>query len=263
MKKMLVILGIIAVIVIGGLILLFTSLDSIVTAAIEHFGSMTTKTEVKVSSFTLKLKSGEGSVKGMYIGNPSGFTTSNAFTLGDISIKIDPSTVTKDVVVIDRIFVSKPHVTYEINDSGQSNINVINENIKQLQGRSAPEATREEEKDKSAVKLLIRQFEIEGGQIDVHIPVQPEPLTAKMPRIELANLGSGGEPPGEIAAKILSALVKNVGPVVAQVGVEQYLGKSVEEMKGQIQKQIDEKAGEAAKGLSQEAENAVKKFLGN
>jgi hypothetical protein len=262
MKKILIILGILAVIVIGGLIILFSSLDRIVTAGIERFGSMTTQTEVKVSSVTLKLKSGEGSVKGIQIGNPSGFTSSNAFTLGDISIKIDPSTVTKDVVVIDRIYISKPHVTYEINDSGQSNINVIKENIKQLQGKSAPEAAREEEKGKAAVKLLIRQFEIEGGQIDVHVPVQPEPMTVKMPPIKLANLGSGGEPPGEIAARILSALVKNVGPAVAQVGVEQYLGKSVEEMKGQMQKQIDEKAGEAVEGLSQEAGKALNKFLG-
>jgi hypothetical protein len=262
MKKMLVILGIIGVIIIAGLIVLFTSLDRIVAAAIERLGSMTTQTDVKVSAVTLKMQSGEGSVKGIHIGNPSGFSTSDAFTLGDISIKIDTSTVTKDVVVIDQILISKPHITYEINDSGQSNIDVINQNIKQLQGKSTPEAAKEKEKDWATVKLLIRKLEIEGSQVDVHIPVKPEPLTVKMPRIELANLGSGGEPPREIAARILSELVKKVGPAVAQVGVEKYLGKSVEEMKGQIQKQIDEKAGETVEGLSGEAGNAVKKFLG-
>lgn len=262
MKKILIILGVIAVVIIGILIVVLTSLDRIVAAAIEQYGSMATQTDVNVSAVTIKLKSGEGAVKELKIGNPSGFVTSNAFTLGDISIKIDPSTVTKDIVVIDRILISKPHVTYEINDSGKANINVLNQNIKQFQGKGTPETTGHEEKEESKVKLLIRQLEIEGGQVDVHVPVQPEPLTAKMPRIEIANLGSGGASPREIASKILSVLIKNVGPAVAQVGVEKYLGKSVEEMKGRIQKKIDEKATETVEGLSKEAGEAVKKFLG-
>ena len=60
MKKILIILGIVAVIAIGGIIILFSSLDSIILAAIERFGSMTTQTDVRVSSVSLKLKSGEG-----------------------------------------------------------------------------------------------------------------------------------------------------------------------------------------------------------
>ena len=194
MKKTIIILGIIAVILIGVLIVLFTSLDRIVAAAIEHFGSAATQTDVSVSSVNIKLKSGEGSVKALKISNPSGFSTPNAFTLRDISIKIDPSTVTDDIIVIDRILVSRPHVTYEINKSGRANISVINENIKQSQGKGAPE----KKKDKTNIKLMIRRLEIEDSQIDVHTPVQSEPLVVKMPRIEIENLGKGGAPPGEI-----------------------------------------------------------------
>ena len=262
MKKAIIIVGILVVIIIGVIIAVFTSLDRIVAAAIEKYGSMATQTSVKVSDVAIKLTSGEGSVKGLAIGNPMGFSTPDAFTLGDISIKIDPSSVTKDVIVIDRILISKPHVTYEINDSGQANINVINKNIKQFQGESAPAAAKEEEKGQSKVKLLIRRLEIEGSQVDVHIPVEPEPLTAKMPKIEMSNLGSGGAPPGEIAATILAAIVKNVGPAVAKVGVDKYLGKSVDEMKAQVQKQIEEKAGKAVEGLSEKAGDTFKKLLG-
>ncbi len=262
MKKTLIISVIFAVVVIVVLIVFFTSIDRIVAAAIERYGSLATQTDVQVSDVTIKLQSGEGSVKGLKIGNPSGFSTSYAFTLKDVSIRIDPSTVTKDIVVIDRILVSTPHVVYEINDSGQANINVIHQHIKQFQGRSAPDATGEEKKEESGVKLLIRQLEIEGGRVDVHIPVQPEPLTATMPRIEIANLGSGGAPPREIAARILSVLVQNVGPAVAQSGVERYLGKDLDEMKGQIRQQMEEKAGKAAEGATQKAGETLKKFLG-
>lgn len=261
-SKILVLIVLVVVIVVAGLVYVLSSLDRIVAAAIETYGSKVTQTDVNVSAVSIKLKSGEGSVTGLKVGNPSGFSSPDAFTLGNITMNLDTSTVTKDVVVINRIHISSPHVTYEINKSGQANINVINENIKQLQGTSAPDAAPEKEKSETAVKLMIRQLEIEGGRIDVYIPVKPEPLTAVMPRIEIANLGSGGASPSEIASQMLEVLVKNVGPAVKKVGVEQYLGKSIEEMKGKVQKQIDEKAGEVVNDLSEKAGGAVKKFLG-
>jgi hypothetical protein len=258
MKKTLIILGIFAVILIGILILFFTSLDRIVAAAIEHYGSVTTQTDVSVSSVNLKLKSGEGSINDLKIANPAGFSTPYAFTLGDISIKIDPSTITNDTIVIDSIIVSSPKVTYEINESGRANISVINEHIRQSRGEGA----QEKSKDKSNLKLVIRRLEIEGSRMDVHVPVQPEPLIAKMPHIEITNLGKGGAPPGEIAAEILSVLVKNAGVAAAQTGVEKYLGKSIDEMKGELQKQLGKEAGEAVEGLSEKAGEEVKKLLG-
>jgi hypothetical protein len=260
-SKILILIILVVIIVVGGVVYVLSSLDRIVASAIETFGSKATQTKVTVSAVKIGIKSGEGSVTGLKVGNPSGFTSPDAFTLGDITVNLDTATVTKDVVVIDRIHISGPHVTYEINEKGQANINVINNNIKQLQGEK-PDTAPKEEKGETAVKLMIRHLEIEEGQIDVHIPVKPEPLTATIPKIEIANLGSGGAPPREIAAQLLSVLVKNVGPAVKQVGVDQYLGKSIEEMKGQVQKQIDEKAGEAVKDLSETAGGAVKKFLG-
>jgi len=66
----------------------------------------------------------------------------------------------------------------------------------------------------------------------------------------------------EITAEILTVLVKNVGPAVTRIGVEKYLGKSIKEMKGQIQKQIGKKTGEAVEGLSEKAGEELKKLLG-
>jgi hypothetical protein len=261
-SKIVVLIVLVVIILAAGVYYVLSSLDRIVAAAIETYGSKVTQTDVTVSSVAIKLKSGEGSIKGLKVGNPSGFSSPEAFTLGDITVDLDTSTITKDVIVIDRLQITGPHVTYEINKSGQANINVINKNVKQLQGESAPAAAPEEEKGESAVKLMIRKLVIEGGQIEVYIPVKPEPLTVKLPKIDVANLGSGGAPPREIASDILSVILKNVGPAVQKVGVEQYLGKNVEEMKGQLQKQMDEKAGEAVKGMSEKAGEAINKFLG-
>jgi hypothetical protein len=261
-SKILVLIVLVVIIVAGGLFYVLSSLDRIVAAAIEKYGSKVTQTEVTVSAVAIKLKSGEGSIKGLKVGNPSGFSSPDAFTLGDITVGLDTSTVTKDVVVINQVLISGPHITYEINKSGQANINIINKNVKQLQGGSAQAAAPDEEKGESAVKLLIRKFVIEGGQIDAYVPVKPEPVTVKLPKIEVADLGSGGAPPREIAAQILSVILKNVGPAVQKAGVEQYLGKSVEEMKGQLQKQMDEKTGEVVKDLSEKAGGAINKLLG-
>ncbi|MEW6599442.1 MAG: hypothetical protein AB1499_00585 [Nitrospirota bacterium] len=258
MKKNLIIFGIIAAILIGALVLFLTSLDRIVAAAIEHYGSETTQTGVDVSSVRIKLKSGEGSVRSLKISNPSGFSSPNVFVLEDISVKIDPASVTKDVIIIDRVLVSRPHVTYEINESGRANINAINENVKRSQGKG----TKEKQKDKSGVKLLIRRLEISDGQINVRTPVMKEPMVVKMQRIELTNLGKGGAPPGDIASDIILELVKEAGLAVAQAGVEKYLGKGIDEMKGQLQKQIGSEAGEAVEGLAEQAGEEMKKLLG-
>jgi hypothetical protein len=261
-SKIVVLIVLVVIIVAAGVFYVLSSLDRIVAAAIHTYGSKVTQTDVTVSSVAIKLKSGEGSIKGLKVGNPPGFSSPDAFTLGDITMDLDTSTVTKDVIVIDRVLITSPHVTYEINKSGQANINIINSNVKQFGGGGAPSTAPAEKEGESGVKLLIRKLAIEGGRIDVYIPVKPEPLTATMPKIEVADLGSGGVPPRELAAELLSVLLKNVGPAVKQVGVQQYLGKSVEEMKGQLQKQMNEKAGTAVKELSEKAGEAVNKLLG-
>lgn len=251
-KKVLVVIAIIAILIAGALFIVFTSLNHIVATAIERYGSMITQTKVAVSSVNIKLQAGEGEVSGLKIGNPSGFSNSSVFQLGDISTKIDTGSITKDTIVIDRIIISGPLINYEINSSGKANINVIKQNVLLFQKQSASGKSGKQKKDQGkSVKLLIRRLLIENGKIDVHIAALPDTsLSTPLPRIELSDVGGkGGASPGEVGAQILSALAKEAGYAASRVGVEKYLDRSIEQFRDELQEEITKGAGEAVKKL--------------
>jgi len=243
-KKVLIIIAAVAVIIIGAVIIMLTSLNRIVAAAIERYGSMVTQTRVSVSSVDIKLTAGAGSIGGLTVGNPSGFSGTDAFRLGNINAKIDTGSITKDMVVIDNITISGPYILYEINDSGKSNINIIKQNVQQFQGQgpsgktgNQKKGTENTGKTEKSVKLLIRKLTIDNGKVDVRIAALNKPLSVPLPTIVLSNIGGkGGASPGEVGAEILSALTKEAGSAASRIGVDKYLGKTLDEItKGMTQ----------------------------
>ena len=117
-------------IVVIAIVLFFvvSSLDSIIKAAVEKYGSEVTQVEVRLDKAKVSITSGEGSLRGLTVGNPEGFKTDRAFSLGEISVALDVGTVTQNPVVIKEIVILAPEVTYELG-SGGSNIDVILRNV--------------------------------------------------------------------------------------------------------------------------------------
>ncbi len=256
------VIGIVIVLVVLATVFFFvlSSLDRIVARAIEHYGSSATQTDVKVSSVSIKLKSGEGTVNGLKIGNPSGFSTPDAFNLSGIRIRLDTQSVTSNTIVIEEIHVSRPRVTYEIDSRGKSNINMLKDNLQQSPG----ERESRQKANGKKINLVIRKLTVENGQIDVRLAARPdEPLTITLPRIALSNLGGEkGLPPDRITRQILSALARDVGSAAASAGLMKYLGKSIEEVKREMKRGVEEKVNETLDSATKETGDALKKFLG-
>jgi len=249
-------IGVAAVVVvaIAGGVYLWSSLDSLVEAAIEKYGSQATQTRVEVAGVKLALTSGEGSIRGIQIDSPAGFSRKQLFTLDNVTVAIDPKTVTDDVVVIDKILIQAPQVFYDINDKGESNLDVLKKNLQQASGGKSK--SKAEASDGKEVKLIIRKFIIEKGEIDARIAaLGDKDLSANLPRIELTDIGkkSGGATPAEVAKKVANVLISKVGPAVANLGVQQYLGKSADEARAKLKegatKAVEDKVGDKLKGL--------------
>jgi hypothetical protein len=263
-SKIIIALGILAVILAAGVFFLLSNIDRIVTAAIEKYGSETTSTKVDVSSVRIKLREGEGSIRNLSIGNPSGFTTPKAFTLENIIVAVDTDSITGDPVIIDKVAISAPRITYEINKSGQSNIDVLKKSVESYLNRKTEPATKKTG-DEAGKKMIIRSLVIERGEVSIKIAALPgKPLSATLPRIALSNLGGkGGDTPGNIAAQILKPLVNEATRAATSSGIGQYLGKEA----GEVKKALEEKAREKLGGLpgkdaAKDAGEAVKKLLG-
>ena len=258
MKKVMIGVAALAVIVVGMLVFVWSNLDGIVKKSIQSFGSDATKTEVSVADVKLKLESGQATIRGLKVGNPAGFTDTNIFELGDISTKIDTSTIRQNPIVIDEVIISAPAVFYEINKSGASNVDILKKN---LAGGGSSAGSSEASKP---LKMIIRKLVVEGSKAKVRIAALGNAeQTVNLPRIQLTDIGkkSGGATAAEVARILSSKLLGNVKGSVAKLGVGKYLGKSADMFKNGATGAVGSVGG-AVGGAAGAASGAVKGLLG-
>src|SRR5579864_2104169 len=106
MKKILVriCIGVLALIIVVALGLHFF-LDGAVKRGVETVGPKLTKVDVKLDGVHLSLLSGSGKLKGLVVGNPEGYKTPHAISVGTASLVLKPSTLFADKLVITSINV--------------------------------------------------------------------------------------------------------------------------------------------------------------
>ena len=255
MKRVLIIGGLMFVAVIGVLIYgVYTSLDSIVKAAIEDYGSKITQTTVTLDEVKISLTDGQGAIRGLSVGNPEGFSTDHSFQLGEIQLALDVGTITGDPIVVKEILIDKPAVTYELGPDG-SNVDAIQRNVQAYMGPGDSSKGDTSE----GPKLVIETLSIKGGEVNVKTTVLTEQeLSTKLPDIHVKDIGKekGGTSPGEVAKQIMAHLTKGVGSAVATLNLDK-LGDAATE----VAKEKLEGGVEGASGAVKETSEELKKLL--
>ena len=114
MKKIIVGL-LIALVVVVALAVLAVSLflDKAIKSGVETFGPKFTKVDVKLQSVSLSLLSGAGTIKGLVVGNPEGFKTPSAISVGEASLALKPGSLLSDKIIIKSIKLQAPEITFE------------------------------------------------------------------------------------------------------------------------------------------------------
>jgi len=179
MKKVFDALVIIIVVGIAGLAILSYSLDGIVKSQIEDIGSQMLKATVKVDDASVSILDGEGTIKGITIHNPDGFSDNPAVQLKQISVKIDLSSLLSNTVVVKDIRIKKPEVYFEQKISG-SNLNTLKDN---LGGGST-----------SGVNMVVDHLLVEKGQVTLTADIgSKKTVKAEFDRFELSGIGRSGD----------------------------------------------------------------------
>jgi hypothetical protein len=260
MKKVLIGVGVLLLLVVGGLVYVYTNLDAIVKSAIETYGSEATKTAVRVDEVKLTLQEGKAKIAGLTVANPPGYTDPNIFSLGSISTKVDISSLNKNPIIIDESTISAPAVVYEINKDGVANADVLKKNLGAGGGGGEKAAPAEEKGE--GLKMIIRKLVVEGTSAKVRIAALKQDQTVKLQRIVMTDIGkkSGGASAAEVANQISSKMLGNLKNAVTKIGVQKYLGKSADTFKQQMQQQMQDKVGGATGG---DAGKMLKGILGN
>ena len=259
MKKILIAVGVLIVVIAIAIYLVIGNLDTIVKKAIEHFGSEVTQTAVRVQKVHIDLAKGTGGIYGLTVANPTGFSGKPALSLGEASIKFDLQGFSKDLIVIDRITVSKPEVNYEMDAKRQGNLNQLYTNI----SKSVPSGTTGSGQAEAGPKLLIRKLDFSGGAISALIvPLNNKTYPAKLPAIHMANLGAPkGASGGEIAKEVLTHLTRTARDEVQKQVMDQYVNKELDKLKGQVNTRIESEKKKAEESVKEQTEQKLKDLL--
>jgi hypothetical protein len=207
MKKLLYILGGLFVVAIIGAVIVILSLGSIVKAGINNFGPKITQTTVVLQDARISPFSGSGTLKGLTVGNPTGWQTPQAFYLKEITIALEKESLKGDHIIIDQLVVDQPEITYETKIT-TSNLQDLLNNIQQAAGSSTepvsqPAPTTKEGKP---VKIEIKSFRFQNGTI--HLSGAGKTMSVPMPDIVLENLGTpeGGLTPNQLSLVIMKEI---------------------------------------------------------
>lgn len=253
-------LGFIALLVLVGIGIYFltANLDTLIQGAVEKYGSEATQTTVKLDQVKLALSSGEGALSGLSVGTPEDFAADKSLYLGSILVKIDTSSMRgSGPIVIRHITIDKPQISYEINESGQSNLQVLSRNAQNyasaLSGaekKPSPKAPASDSEDPGR-KIIIEKLTIRDGQITISQPLlQGKQLLAPLPVISLSNIGknSDGISPAEVIEKIMGAVTSSAAQV-AKSNLAKELGPAFEKTKDIIPSGPIEGLGSQIKGI--------------
>jgi len=248
MKK--VVLGAILVLLITigfGVYSLLSNLDSLVKSAIETYGSEATQTSVRVDNVKIVLQDGSGAIRGLTIGNPNGFATPNAFSLGEIATQIDLKSLSEDVPVIEHITIRAPEVFFELNEKGQNNLDKLKSNLQS--GASTSSSSSSAKSGDSEPKLIIRKLIFSSGNIHARVVPLDKNYELKLPNIQMNDLGGKtGATPSQIASQALQVLTDRALAEIKKKGIDQYKAQ----LEGEVNKRLDaekDKVGDKLKGV--------------
>jgi hypothetical protein len=181
-------------------------LNTIVKKGVETIGPQVTGTSIELDGVNLSLLSGGGSLTGLRVGNPEGFSDDTLVSLGNIDVQIQPRSLLSDTLIIERIHLTEPN--FLIEQSGRrTNLQALLSNVESF----APPTEPGEKESGAARKMIIRELIIESARLRGSLLGQT--INLPMPRIELRDIGVGedGVAIKDVIELVIGAVLRSAG----------------------------------------------------
>jgi uncharacterized protein involved in outer membrane biogenesis len=212
-----------------------------------------TKVDVKLDRVSLSLFSGAGQIKGLVVGNPEGFKTPHAISVGSASVALKPASLFSDKIVIKSIRVEAPDITFE-GGFGGNNLGKILANVQSASsgggGAGKTNAAAKTEELKPGRKLEVDEFIITGASVNLSLNgIGSQSVTVPLPDIHLSNLGTN--PDGITAAELTRQVLAAIEHSAAQAAAISFsdLSKSANGLTKNLGKSVDGSVTNLTKGL--------------
>jgi hypothetical protein len=206
MKKFLLslVIGLLALVLIAYIASYFF-LGSLVKTGVNTVGPRVTQTHVELADASLS-PTGSGTLTGLAVANPTGWTDAHALYLGQVDFDVVPTSVLGDTIVINSLVIQQPELTYETR--------VVSSNIadllKNIEASFAPSAPKPQQQDGPPKKFIVKHFKLTDGKVT--LGVGPAALPLPLPALELHDLGvqEGGLTAGQLSVAVLRQVLGNV-----------------------------------------------------
>lgn len=227
MKKIiLIIFLVVVVLLVAGVLIVGTHLGAIVKAGLETAGPKITQTTLKVDSVNLSLLGGSAGVNGLVLGNPEGFTTPQAISIGKAAVSLTPASILSDKIIIHSVEIRDAEITFEGSLLGANNLSKLMDNVNaataSAAGTNAPAATTSSAGEKKpGKKLEVDDLLIAGAKVHASVSGIPgmktQELDVTIPDIHFTDLGKGTNviTAAELTQKILGEIKADTGKALA------------------------------------------------
>lgn len=200
-------------------------LGPIVRPSVNAIAPQFTKTAFNIDKLHLNPYTCNFELGGVVLGNPEGFSETNAVQLGYFNVDVDTGSLSSDVIVVENVEITDIYVTLLKNADGKTNIDVIKENVlgaedevkaqedaarkereeaERKAGMTEEQIKAEEEAAKFNKKIIVNRFVFKNVSGKVAIS-RKLVVPFKVPSIELKDIGkdSGGYDVDHLVAAII------------------------------------------------------------
>lgn len=194
------------------------ALGSVVKAGVNNFGPKLTQTKVELASASVSPFTGTGTLGGLVVGNPKGWSENNALVLGKAHMDMQPFSLFGDHIVINEITIDGPEFLYETKIIS-SNIKDLLKNIEEFTGSGAKTA---ETKEGKPIKFIVKKFRMTNGV--ARLGVGPTAIPVPLPEMMMDDIGvkEGGitadQLVGVVMQKVLGSIVAGTANALGQLG---------------------------------------------
>jgi len=187
--------------------------DVVVKWTVEHYGPDVVGAKVEVGAVRISPRDGKGSVRGLTIGNPPGFSAARAARFGEMRVALDPATVTSGVVHVRELVIDGADITYE-KGARTTNLDVLQANIERY-ARASSGGTASSDGDGVPAKkrFIVDSLVIRNVRVTMtNTALKGQGLGFDLPEVRLADVGrrQGGLTASQVAAAVASAMQQRI-----------------------------------------------------
>lgn len=190
MKKSLKIFAVIAGLIVIGGTSVYLGRNTLIKKAVETAGPKFLQTTVSLGEVDFQPFQGHLMLKELHIGNPEGFSENDLFSLGLITVDLQPKTLLTNKIIINQILIDKVAARYEI-ANGTNNIAMLQKNIaggqKTATEKNIPAEPADLSVEKPVKTVIIKDLSVKNAKVSA--AVSGVSMSLPLPTIHMTGIG--------------------------------------------------------------------------